>query len=62
MGLILGVVLLLVLLVVGSRYLYKKFWLERSEKYKKCKHCGEYYEDHPFYCPHCGEVVDERKD
>ncbi|MCF7890704.1 hypothetical protein K9M78_05730 [Candidatus Bipolaricaulota bacterium] len=58
MGFILGTVLLLVLLVVAARYLYTKLWLERSDNYYKCKHCGKHYEDHPYYCPHCGEVVD----
>lgn len=61
-GFILGLVLLLVLLAVATRYLYTKFWLEGSDKYHKCIHCGKYYEDNPFYCPHCGEVVDEGKE
>ncbi|MBS3739878.1 hypothetical protein KGY47_00705 [Candidatus Bipolaricaulota bacterium] len=59
MGFILGLVLILVLMAVAASYLYRKFWLERSNNYNKCKHCGKYYEDHPFYCPHCGEVLDE---
>ncbi|MFB6291429.1 MAG: hypothetical protein ABEJ25_06855 [Candidatus Bipolaricaulia bacterium] len=59
---ILGSVLVAVLLLVFARYLYTKFWLERSENYNKCKHCGKHYEDDPFYCPHCGEVVDEGGD
>ncbi|MFP4136647.1 MAG: hypothetical protein ACLFN7_05960 [Candidatus Acetothermia bacterium] len=58
---ILGIVLVAVLLFLAARYAYQRFWLPRSENHHKCQHCGEYYEDHPYYCPHCGGVVDERK-
>ena len=58
MGFLLGLVLVGVLLFFLGRFLYRKFWLERSENYRKCRHCGKFYEDDPFYCPHCGEVVD----
>lgn len=62
MGFILGFVLLLVLIAVAARVLYSRFWLKRYENYTKCKHCGKYYKDSPFYCPHCGEVVDKGKE
>ncbi|MCF7875441.1 type II toxin-antitoxin system MqsA family antitoxin [Candidatus Bipolaricaulota bacterium] len=61
-GLILGIVLVGVLLFFLARFLYMKFWLEHSEKHHKCPHCGEVYQDQPFYCPHCGEVVDQSQD
>lgn len=59
---ILGLVLVAVLLFFAGRYLYKRVWLPKSDNYHKCRHCGEYYENHPYYCPHCGDVVDERKE
>jgi len=60
--LILGIVLVLVLVFFAGRFIYRRYWLPRSENHHRCKHCGKYYEDHPYYCPHCGGVVDERRD
>lgn len=56
---ILGIVLVAVLLVFAARIFYVKFWLERSDRHHRCPHCGQFYQDEPFYCPHCGEVVDQ---
>lgn len=53
-----GGALLLVLIWVGGRFIYRKFLLPKREDRHKCPHCGEYYEDEPYYCPNCGEVVE----
>lgn len=59
---ILGLVLIVVLIGVGVRYFYRRFYLGSSGKYKKCPHCGRFYKEGNYYCPHCGEVVGNRRE
>jgi len=58
---ILGIILLIVLVVAGKRFIFNKFYYSRSEKYSRCPHCGKYYDEEQYYCPHCGEVVGKRE-